>query len=48
MITTTANTTTSADAAKKFGRYWRIVGPGSKVIRLDMLRALKRRAEGAG
>jgi hypothetical protein len=45
VTTTTANTTTSPDAATKFGRYWRVVGPGSKVIRLDMLHALKRRAE---
>lgn len=45
VTTTTANTTTSPDAATKFGWYWRIVGPGSKVIRLDMLHALKRRAE---
>jgi hypothetical protein len=32
---------------KKFGRYWRIVGPFSGLIRMIVLRAAKRRAEGA-
>lgn len=45
VTTTTKNMTTDRHAAKMFGRYWRVVGPGSKVIRLDMLRALKRQAE---
>lgn len=45
VTTTTANMATDAAAAKKFGRYWRVVGPGSKAIRIDMLRALKRTAE---
>ena len=43
--TCTRNVATDAHAAKMFRRYWRVVGPGSKVIRVDMLRALKRRAE---
>jgi hypothetical protein len=32
---------------KKFGHYWRIVGPFSGLIRMIVLRAAKRRAEGA-
>lgn len=30
---------------KQFARYWRVIAPGSALIRLDMLRAIKRRAE---
>lgn len=38
---------TDRDAAKAFGRYWSIIRPGSALIRLDMLRAIKLRAERA-
>ena len=47
ITTRTANAATDAYADRRFRCYWRIVGPGSKVIRLDLLRALKRRAEAA-
>jgi hypothetical protein len=36
---------TDAGARRRFGRYWRIVGRGSALIRRDVLRATKRRAE---
>jgi hypothetical protein len=37
---------TDADARRSFGRYWRIVHPGSALIRRVWLRAVRRRAEG--
>jgi hypothetical protein len=36
---------TDAGARRRFARYWRIVGRGSALIRRDVLRAAKRRAE---
>ena len=45
LSTETRNTTTDEVAARKFGRYWALVGWGSKLTRMDMLRAVKRRAE---
>ena len=36
---------TDAQARRSFGRYWRIVHPGSALIRRVWLRAVKRRAE---
>jgi hypothetical protein len=33
---------------RRFARYWRVVGPFSGVTRKQVLRAAKRRAEGAG
>jgi hypothetical protein len=38
---------TDAGAARAFRRYWLIIRPGSALIRLDMLRAIRRRAERA-
>jgi hypothetical protein len=35
----------SASAARKFAVYWRIIHPGSDIIRRSWLRAVKRRAE---
>jgi hypothetical protein len=36
---------TDAGARRRFARYWRIVGLGSSLIRRDLLRATRRRAE---
>lgn len=36
---------TDAGARRRFARYWRIVGTGSALIRRDVLRAARRRAE---
>jgi hypothetical protein len=36
---------TDADGTRVFRRYWRLVHPGSALIRRDMLRAVARRAE---
>jgi hypothetical protein len=38
---------TDADGLRTFRRYWRVVYPGSALIRIDMLRAVAKRAEGA-
>jgi hypothetical protein len=38
---------TDARAGRRFVRYWRIVGIGSALIRRDLLRATRRRAERA-
>jgi hypothetical protein len=38
---------TDAGARRRFARYWRIVGPGSALIRHEILRATRRRAERA-
>ena len=32
-------------ARRRFGRYWRVVGPFSSVTRREMLAAIRRRAE---
>jgi hypothetical protein len=45
LTTHTCNRATDATTARRFRRYWLLVGPGSKAIRFDMLRALRRRAE---
>jgi Protein of unknown function (DUF2867) len=37
---------TDQAARRSFGRYWRVVHPGSALIRRGWLRAVKRRAEG--
>ncbi len=39
---------TDAAAAAAFGRYWRVIRLGSALIRMDMLRAIRRRAERTG
>ena len=38
---------TDATARRSFGRYWRLIHPGSAAIRLAWLRAIRRRAERA-
>jgi hypothetical protein len=38
---------TDAGARRRFACYWRLVGLGSALIRRDMLRAIRRRAEAA-
>ena len=43
--TETRVATTDAHARRSFGRYWRFVHPGSAVIRIAWLRAIRRRAE---
>lgn len=45
LATETRNQPTDEIAARSFDRYWKLVGWGSKVTRLDMLRAVRRRAE---
>lgn len=45
LTTETRVHTTDADACRKFGRYWRVIQPGSAAIRRSWLRAAKRRAE---
>ena len=39
---------TDASARRSFARYWRVIYPGSALIRRMWLRAVKRRAEAAG
>ena len=38
---------TDAAARRRFARYWRVIYPGSAIIRRSWLRAIRRRAEGA-
>ncbi len=38
---------TDERAARAFRRYWRVVRPGSGIVRREMLRAVRRRAEAA-
>jgi hypothetical protein len=47
LATETRIAPTDADAARTFGRYWTVVRPGSDIIRMDVLRAVRRRAERA-
>ena len=48
-VTTITRIATPDPATKRsFGRYWRVIRPFSGLIRIEMLRALKRRAEGSG
>lgn len=39
---------TDAESRRRFGRYWRVVMPGSALIRREMLWAIRRRAERDG
>ena len=39
---------TDDNARRSFGRYWRVVHPGSALIRREWLRAIRRRAEREG
>jgi hypothetical protein len=43
--TETRIATTDAHARRRFGRYWRVIHPGSALIRISWLRAIRRRAE---
>jgi hypothetical protein len=45
LTTSTRNRATDDATARRFRRYWLLVGPGSKAIRLDILHAVRRRAE---
>lgn len=45
LTTETRNQPTDEEAARRFARYWRAVGWGSRLTRYDMLRATRRRAE---
>jgi hypothetical protein len=45
LATRTRNRATDEATARRFQRYWLLIGPGSKAIRLDVLRAVRRRAE---
>jgi hypothetical protein len=47
LITETRISTTDERSRRRFARYWRVVHPGSALIRLDWLRAIRRRAERA-
>jgi len=45
LLTETRVAPTDPAAARAFARYWRVIRPGSDVIRRDWLRAIRRRAE---
>jgi hypothetical protein len=45
VTTETRVATTDAGARRSFGRYWRLIQPGSALIRMAWLRAIRRRAE---
>jgi hypothetical protein len=47
VTTETRIATTDEPARRSFARYWRVVHPGSALIRRDWLRAIRRRAERA-
>jgi hypothetical protein len=45
VTTRTRNRATDDATARRFRRYWMVIGPGSKAIRLDILHAMRRHAE---
>jgi hypothetical protein len=45
VTTRTRNRATDDATARRFHRYWMVIGPGSKAIRLDILHAVRRHAE---
>jgi hypothetical protein len=45
LATETRIAATDAAARRRFGRYWRVIGPFSGITRREMLAAIKRRAE---
>lgn len=47
LTTTTCNRATDADTERVFGRYWHVIGLGSKFIRWELLRAVRSKAESA-
>ena len=46
LSTETRIAATDLAARRTFGRYWRVIYPGSAAIRISLLRAVRRRAEG--
>ena len=48
LATETRISPTDAYAARAFGRYWSVVRFGSGAVRIDLLRAIRRRAERRG
>ena len=46
LSTETRNRATDPKISRTFGRYWRLIGWGSKLIRWDILLAVRRRAGG--
>ena len=47
VTTRTCNRATDEATERRFRRYWLLIGAGSKAIRFDLLRAVRRRAEAA-
>ena len=47
VTTRTRNRATDEATARRFRWYWMLIGAGSKAIRFDILRAVRRRAEAA-
>jgi len=47
LVTQTRVAATDAEAERAFARYWRVIYPGSALIRRMWLRAIKARAEAA-
>ena len=45
LTTQTCNRATDETTARLFRRYWRVVGLGSKLVRVDMLAAIRRKAD---
>jgi hypothetical protein len=45
IVTETRIATPDEGVRRSFGRYWRVIQPGSALIRRDWLRAIRRRAE---
>jgi hypothetical protein len=45
VVTETRIAATDACARRRFGRYWRLIGPFSGITRREMLAAIRRRAE---
>jgi hypothetical protein len=45
VATETRIAATDDAARRRFGRYWRVVGPFSGITRREMLAAIRRRAE---
>lgn len=48
LATETRVATTDPDSRRRFGRYWRVIRPGSAAVRHGWLRAARRRAERGG
>ena len=48
LVTQTRVAATDSLATRRFAAYWRVIYPGSALIRLMWLRAIKSRAEAPG